>query len=363
MCVRAHKYIFFRELTKKKYFSSMKSNYTIADIAKLAGVSKGTVDRVLHKRGRVSKKAEDQVNKVLKEIDYQPNIMAKQLKMSRNYTVVCIIPDPKLDPYWAPLYQVIENNERPNPLKVEHKYIYFNPFDKESFVQATKSFNKSETDLVILTPIFYNESIFFILDLKTNEIPYITFNATTELSGSLSFIGQDLKKSGQLIGHLLQLLNKEEGSIVCFHILEDFDNTIHMKKKHHGLTHYFQKNQLNKKIISENIIEQDKSKIRKRIKDFILEIQPKGITVSNSMGYLVAECLKELNQKIPFIAYDLTTENQILLKQGFIDFIIEQNPGKQFELALQIAQDKLVFDKNVKSHHFFPLEIITIENC
>ena len=206
-------------------------------------------------------------------------------------------------------------------------------------------------------------NLFFILDLKTNEIPYITFNATTELSGSLSFIGQDLKKSGQLIGHLLQLLNKEEGSIVCFHILEDFDNTIHMKKKHHGLTHYFQKNQLNKKIISENIIEQDKSKIRKRIKDFILEIQPKGITVSNSMGYLVAECLKELNQKIPFIAYDLTTENQILLKQGFIDFIIEQNPGKQFELALQIAQDKLVFDKKIKSHHFFPLEIITIENC
>ena len=43
----------------------MKKNYTIKDIAELAGVSKGTVDRVIHKRGKVSSKALEQVNKVL----------------------------------------------------------------------------------------------------------------------------------------------------------------------------------------------------------------------------------------------------------------------------------------------------------
>ena len=35
----------------------MNKKYTIKDIAQMAGVSKGTVDRVLHKRGKVSEDA------------------------------------------------------------------------------------------------------------------------------------------------------------------------------------------------------------------------------------------------------------------------------------------------------------------
>ena len=49
----------------------IKKKYTIKDIARLADVSKGTVDRVLHRRGKVSKKALEQVTQVLEAIDYQ----------------------------------------------------------------------------------------------------------------------------------------------------------------------------------------------------------------------------------------------------------------------------------------------------
>ena len=61
----------------------MKKNYTIKDIAELAGVSKGTVDRVIHKRGKVSSKALEQVNKVLDQIEYKPNPIAKSLKNNK----------------------------------------------------------------------------------------------------------------------------------------------------------------------------------------------------------------------------------------------------------------------------------------
>ena len=40
-------------------------NYTIKDIARMAGVSAGTVDRVLHNRGDVSSKSKAKVQKVL----------------------------------------------------------------------------------------------------------------------------------------------------------------------------------------------------------------------------------------------------------------------------------------------------------
>ena len=39
-------------------------NYTIKDIAQMAGVSAGTVDRVLHNRGDVSQKSKEKVQKV-----------------------------------------------------------------------------------------------------------------------------------------------------------------------------------------------------------------------------------------------------------------------------------------------------------
>lgn len=47
----------------------------IKDIAERSGVSVGTVDRVLHNRPNVSGKARAKVETVLKEINYQPNIM------------------------------------------------------------------------------------------------------------------------------------------------------------------------------------------------------------------------------------------------------------------------------------------------
>ena len=84
----------------------MDKKFTIKDIAELSGVSKGTVDRVLHGRGKVSEKALKSVEKVLKEIDYQPNPMARSLKNNKIYTICVILPDPEQDAYWIPCFQM-----------------------------------------------------------------------------------------------------------------------------------------------------------------------------------------------------------------------------------------------------------------
>ena len=52
----------------------MSNRIRIKDIALRAGVSVGTVDRVLHNRSNVSKKAVVKVQEALKEMDYQPNM-------------------------------------------------------------------------------------------------------------------------------------------------------------------------------------------------------------------------------------------------------------------------------------------------
>ena len=58
-----------------QYMDKEFSNIRIVDIAKMAGVSVGTVDRVIHNRGRVSEENRKKVQTILEMVHYQPNLM------------------------------------------------------------------------------------------------------------------------------------------------------------------------------------------------------------------------------------------------------------------------------------------------
>lgn len=77
-----------------------KKNYTLKEIAKLANVSRGTVDRVIHKRGRVSEEAKEKVEKILNQIDYRPNVFAQSLRSNKNYRIGVLIPKDEEGDYW-----------------------------------------------------------------------------------------------------------------------------------------------------------------------------------------------------------------------------------------------------------------------
>ena len=74
---------------------------TIRDVAKKAKVSIGTVDRVVHNRGRVSGKTVDRVNKIIAELGYRPNLYARHLSLAKSYTIAVLMPKPEQDSgYW-----------------------------------------------------------------------------------------------------------------------------------------------------------------------------------------------------------------------------------------------------------------------
>ena len=82
---------------------------TIADVAKLAGVSKGTVDRVLHDRGGVSRKSMEKIRQVIDELGYEPNVYASMLATRKEHVIACILPDSVKEDYW---YLVREGFEK-----------------------------------------------------------------------------------------------------------------------------------------------------------------------------------------------------------------------------------------------------------
>ena len=68
-----------------KFMAENNQKLRIKDIAVLAGVSEGTVDRVLHNRGDVSAKSREAVTKVLDEMNYSPNLLARSLASKKQY--------------------------------------------------------------------------------------------------------------------------------------------------------------------------------------------------------------------------------------------------------------------------------------
>ncbi len=53
--------------------------FGVKEIARRANVSIATVDRVIHNRTGVSEKTKKKFNEIIKELDYQPNILASRL--------------------------------------------------------------------------------------------------------------------------------------------------------------------------------------------------------------------------------------------------------------------------------------------
>src|SRR5690348_2216629 len=84
----------------------------IKDIAVKAKVSTGTVDRVIHGRGRVSEDVRTRVLKIIKDLKYEPNLMARTLGANRQYYIAALIPDHQEDSYWLAPKTGIEKAEK-----------------------------------------------------------------------------------------------------------------------------------------------------------------------------------------------------------------------------------------------------------
>jgi len=65
---------------------------TIKDIAIIAKVSTGTVDRVIHKRGGVSEEKKKIINDIIKENNFKINSVASALAKNKQYKIATLMP-------------------------------------------------------------------------------------------------------------------------------------------------------------------------------------------------------------------------------------------------------------------------------
>ena len=79
----------------------------LTDVAKKAGVSKTTVSRVINNYGYISEKTRQQVFRAMKELNYQPNSLARSLHGKSTHLIGIIFPS-IMNPFYAELVQRVE---------------------------------------------------------------------------------------------------------------------------------------------------------------------------------------------------------------------------------------------------------------
>src|ERR1041385_1263493 len=128
----------------------------IKDIARLAGVSIGTVDRVLHKRGKTSHEATTKVLSVLQKMDYKPNFIARNLGSNRELRIATLIPYAPADEYWVQCEKGLQdaaNDWGHFNLTIE-PYL-FELDNSTSFTKAAHAVLRAKPDGVLMAPLFH----------------------------------------------------------------------------------------------------------------------------------------------------------------------------------------------------------------
>jgi LacI family transcriptional regulator len=343
-----------------------KKNIRIKDIAQLAGVSIGTVDRVLHNRGKVSEEALQKVLSTLREIDYKPNLIARTLGTKKVFRIAVIIPDPAQDEYWAQAHLGIQHAAAEwNQYDVKVETYFFDLYHHESFLQLTQAAHVNKPDGIVIAPIFYLEALHFLHQCQASKIPFVIFNTNLPEIHPVSFIGQNLFESGQVAAELMSLGQNVAGTFAVLHVNEDSVNSIHLLDKQKGFEQYFKvKNQPEFKILALDINETQEDKLTRHIQDVLKDAQIKGLFVTTSKGTAaIAGVLEKLNrQDVRLIGYDLLPDNIQHLQAGTIDFLINQNAKHQTFLGIQHLANFLFLKKEPPAKNLLPLEIITRAN-
>ncbi|MCD8080861.1 MAG: substrate-binding domain-containing protein [Bacteroides sp.] len=341
-------------------------NYTIKDIARMAGVSAGTVDRVLHSRGDVSEKSRARVQKVLDEIDYQPNRFAIGLAAKKKYTLTCIIPYYIVNDYWHAVAVGIERAAKEvQPYNVQVAYLYYLHGNKGSYGEACRQAIEAETDGILIAPNFREETYLLTSVLQEKGIPHAFIDFNIEDTGALTYIGQDSFRSGYIAAKIL-MHNYNDGQELVLFMSNDKESPaeIQMQRRIEGFMSYLHENRIGQQVHEVILNKEDKEDNRRTLNDFF-ENHSQALlgAVFNSRVYTVGEYLRETGRRMEgLIGYDLLSGNVELLRSGHLTFLIGQRPGLQGYDGIKALCEYVFFKRPVASVKFMPIDILMKEN-
>ena len=339
----------------------------IKDIAEKAGVSTGTVDRVIHNRGNVAAKVKEHVEQVMTEMGYKRNIIASTLAYNKVHRIAALIFEED-DPYWHQIHLGIEKaQEATQHYGVSIDAFFCDQSDPKMFEKLAGEILESRPDGVLVAPLFLKQGMDFLHQCHKRDIPVVIINTQMPKARALCYIGQDSYQSGFIAARLLNFGMKREATVLLLNLDPGPADAQHLVDKERGFRDYFKEvEDKNIKVLSENF---EQYRNRDALKKWLMLIMADhrdlaGVFVTNSRAYLLLEALeRKYLENLVIVGFDLVMPNIKNLKSNRINFLINQNPLLQGYLGVINLVNHLILRQEVAQIQYLPLDIVVRENC
>ena len=348
----------------------MEQQLTIKQIAQLAGVSVGTVDRVLHNRGKVSDRALAAVQAVLDTQSYKYNIHTSAVafkKTGKSLHLLISIPSSEKGEYWDLVKTGLDRALREyGDITIKYEYCFFDQFSSLSCREVFQTVANRSCSAVILGTTFIEETRELCLKLDERGVPYVFVDGSVPGTHPVGTFMVDQNVCGRLLARLMDGLTPAGTDIAVLlprRIGTQMSNNSALRLQ--AFRDYFAENRPGR-VIKEGFFSVANSPDESSELDNFLANNPQigGIAVVISAGYRVADAVSAAGREdIVIGGFDITEGNARCVRARAIDFLINQHPDRQGFYAVESLLHYLLYgapDKNMRQ--FLPIDIVFLEN-
>lgn len=351
----------------------MSKRITIREVAIEAKVSIGTVDRVLHNRGKVSKEKIKAVEEAVKNLSYKPSKVAQTLALQKR-TIKIGVTYPDVEKYFW-------NEVKSGILELENELEHFGV---EFIVKTTESYNVEEqiaalnylkeqkVNGIVLMPSHTSKLNSIIDKLESEKIPVVTFVSDSPKSKRLFSVGVNDFNGGYIAGKLMELYMMGKGNVAIIGIHRD---VLCIQQRVSGFVEKIETECPNINIakikdVREGSYSYDNKFYQNEVYRITCDILKKtpdlgGIYITNSLTSCAGKAVRDLGkqERIKIIGHERSEVISQLLKENVINATVCQNPKDEVCLTIKYLYDYLV-DKKLPKDEVIntKLEILIREN-
>ncbi|MDO4285769.1 MAG: substrate-binding domain-containing protein [Eubacteriales bacterium] len=314
---------------------------TIKDIAREAGVSIGTVDRVLHDRGRVSEETKTRIREIMERTGYRPNHVAQGLAVNKKkLTLACLVPDSSQALYFGDIRRAAE--EKAEQLQRQYGVtVRIGVLETGSVYDDRRMKEKMEllngADGVAVMGMELPAVRAKLEELAEKGIPIVFYNCALPGIRHLAFVGCDYVASGRLAAGLAALSGTEEARVGVFSCglsgIESYDLRLEgfrreMAERYPGM-----------RITGEYDINARRSENAELVERLLGKRTEMNVAyVVNPLDYEICEMIAAADpeRRVRIITNDLVGRQIDMVKNGIIAATICQEPEKEGAQPLDI---------------------------
>lgn len=314
---------------------------SIKEIAELAGVSRGTVDRVLNHRGSVNPEKEKKVLEIAELLNYQPNRAGVALAAQKKKFIIGILLFGESNPFFGQVLEGLHNKAEELSMysfETIEKHI---SFDEASQLEAIDEMLTQDINGLILSP-YNSSSVQDKIDkLWDQGIPCVTINSDMPGSKRIAYVGSDYHKGGQIAAGLLRLISTGE---IHVGIVSGSRNVLCHEERVAGFCSYLSEHAPRIKIDTTVLNDDDDYKSYEVVTEMLKSNPTLDAIYFTAAGvYGGCRAIKNHNGPAPkVITFDLLDSTKELLAENIINATIGQDPIKQGELSFALLAEFLL---------------------